>query len=143
MRHLFSLILFHQHNIHILHWKTCGRGFGFAHKEADAIYAQTVADLDAVGEIMMQYETNPVSYKEMLDILINDEHEHVSVNPTLNYAGDETYILMQKICDDICTDIQRVLDTEKLMGCHKSKLEDLQSFYSLQAKYLIKQRLVK
>lgn len=141
MRRLFALLLFQQHNLHMLHWKASGKNFQKTHEFIDEMYNEMIKHLDTVAEIMLQHDYMPLTFPEVYEELANNDKEFFVISPNNNYSDEEVFKILQVIFRNIIDEIQEVKNEGELPDYHKSELDTLQSYYSLKANYLFKQRL--
>ncbi len=140
MKNLLALLMYHTHNIHILHWKTMGNGFQPNHEYLDGLYQEMNGHIDLIAEMMLQRGEDPISYQEMLE-LARDKEWH-TVQPNQYYDEPSTFTHAQEIFEAIIGSIDRLYQNDTINRAHVSELETMQSWYMLKARYLFKNRLV-
>lgn len=135
---LLALLMYHSHNIHILHWKTFGPGFQPNHEYLDELYGEMIKHIDLVAEIILQRGENPISYKTMLEYVEGS----IEIKPNMSYDEAATFGPVIKMFEEISSEIDRVYKTNDLERAHSSELETIQSWYKLRYLYLIPRKLL-
>lgn len=140
---LSALLIFHTHNIHMLHWKVCGANFQKNHEFLDGLYSEMLGHIDLLVEIGMQYpDYTPPTLQEALELLDGDgENNHMLIESGISYEGDAAFDCVKKIFEEILKQFDAAY--EELLKYHQAEIDVLQSWYSKNSRYLIQRRLLK
>lgn len=141
MKYLLALILFHKHNIHMLHWNMYGQNFIGDHRFFAELYQHMEDDIDTVAEMLIQEGGMPVSYQDALALLNSDSIDHTVVESSKHYTTEESYVLASKIFTEINDAFDACASDDNIHHTHISQLESLQEWYLLNGKFLIARRL--
>lgn len=139
MKNLLALLMYHTHNIHILHWKIAGIGFQSNHEYLDGLYQEMNGQIDLIAEMMLQRNEDPITYQEMLEI--SKDREWKTIQPNQYYDEVAAFSHVQEMFEDISNNIERLYQDDSISKAHIAELETMQSWYTLRAGYLFKNRL--
>lgn len=133
-----ALVLFHKHNIHLLHWNLKGDKFLSFHQYFGELYDEMESQIDTITEMYIQEGGTPITYKEMLDLLNADDTDHAYTKSDTLYTMEEAITLAIQIFNEIIDAIDACYDEDSIPRAHKSELETIQGWYMLRAKYLMR-----
>lgn len=139
MKELLALLMYHSHNVHILHWKTTGLNFQKVHEMMDELYAEMLTHVDLIAEMMLQMDQDPLSFQEMISIIEDLDSENI--NPNISYDEANTFKKVISIFDEIIKHIDRIYESE-IPRAMVGQIEEMQSWYMLRSKYLLPRTLV-
>lgn len=135
-----AMLVVHQHNIHMLHWKSKGVHFGDSHSIMGDIYNSLSEDLDTCVEMAMEYGINPPTLQEALTTLSDDETEHLIMDSSVDYSGTEAVQRAISILQALSNCIDKLVETDELKRCHISDMDSIQSKYMKYGRYLLARR---
>ena len=141
MKNLLALVMFHKHNIHMLHWNLCGDEFQSNHEYMGELYGEMEDHIDSIAEMYIQEGGTPLTYKEMIDYLMADNADHTCVSSSILYDKTKAFTLAIQMFNEIIAAIDACYSDESVPRAHQSELETMQAWYMLRAKYLMPRRL--
>jgi DNA-binding ferritin-like protein len=138
----YSLLVYYSHNLHILHWKISGIDFGPHHKYLDELYSTVTEHIDTVGEMLLQYWTNPLTLREVVQLLDESDLEVIEVSSHVDFTSAEVMVIARKMLQELSQLCEKVADDGSLQRGHQSDLDSLQSWYSKQSRYIIERHIM-
>lgn len=145
---LFCLLQIHRDNMHMLHWKSVGRGFENIHvKVTDEYYSKIVADSDDVAEILMRQGASPLNAVEVIKFIYAKDSNVTLVSSQKDYSRDEVIKYVDNILKDIVNALLEVLSSDEVTNKKenigvKAYYEGLLNEYDKEYRYLNKRRMI-
>jgi len=133
---LLSALVFHSHNIKLLHWNVEGLHFDIVHKTLDEYYKMLQDYTDEVAEIGSILGVKPVSLTQAVEILKNDERQYVIVDPEKSYNSKEAYVAVCDIFSNLVDLYDNVCQDENISADIINKLQEQQ--YSIRKEWQYK-----
>lgn len=137
---LFSALILYRHNIHILHWKCCGKDFDSTHRLMDEYLYRFTTMIDSIGEIVLQLGENPLCLCSVMKNLDeNNDVEFMCIEGDENYESETVYrhiAFMFKglieIIDSIEEDKELPSDVISVLDSHKEWLRLERDYKNIQ-----------
>lgn len=139
---LLAILINYNHNFKILHWKVTGCHFEEYHEICANYYETIQKHMDAIAEIGLTYDEEPIGLVEAFEILSKDTDDYKIVDPKDDYDEQDIIENIEIMFTDIMDAIKSLLEVskvEKNPGA-RSELENMYAFYDIECNYKNKRR---
>lgn len=143
LKKLLSILLYYQHNMKILHWKSMGCHFAGIHELCNDYYEKLADYSDLVAEMGLSNDENPVDLLEAFEILKSDSYDYKILKGSEDFNNVQVYANIGIMFDDLMREIDSLLKNKEIQDntAFRTSLEEMYTYLNIEYNYKCKRAL--
>ena len=134
---LLAMTMHYEHNVHLLHFKLCGKNFIQDHTYLGELYSTMQAHVDQIGELGLMVGVNPLTLQECLSVLDGDSREFITVSGNNDYDSETAFKLVSTMFREVIEEIDYICNNNRLSEGQKNDLSALSAWYEKVDRYIV------
>jgi DNA-binding ferritin-like protein len=138
---LLACLILNGHNLRVLHWNIKGLDFDPVHSLLGGYYDQIGEYIDAVAELGMQANINPLGLMEAMNLLDSDEGQHEIYSGETLFTSKEVFDKINNMFTMMIGCYDAAMKAGNLTDDIVNKLQEHQNWLRLELSFKNKKRL--